>query len=146
MCNAVDALASAFWVTRREKYAERALLLLRTWFIDESTRMNPHLKYAEGVPGIWEGTSWGIIDTFQIPSLFDSIAMLHSSKAWTKADTDGLNRWARDYLQWLLTDRNGKAERARYYALTPAGRKRLREETAVWRRYSRAVEAVLQGA
>ncbi len=36
--------------------------------------------------------------------------------------------------------------RARYYSLTPAGRKRLREETATWRRYARAVEAVLQGA
>lgn len=35
--------------------------------------------------------------------------------------------------------------RARYYTLTPAGRKRLREETAGWRRYARAVEAVLQG-
>jgi PadR family transcriptional regulator PadR len=35
--------------------------------------------------------------------------------------------------------------RARYYTLTPAGRKRLREETANWRRYSRAVEAVLEG-
>ena len=36
--------------------------------------------------------------------------------------------------------------RARFYSLTPAGRKRLREETANWRRYARAVEAVLQGA
>ena len=31
------------------------------------------------------------------------------------------------------------------YTLTPAGRKRLRVEAANWRRYSRAVEAVLQG-
>ena len=36
--------------------------------------------------------------------------------------------------------------RARFYALTPAGRKRLREETINWRRYARAVDAVLQGA
>jgi PadR family transcriptional regulator, regulatory protein PadR len=36
--------------------------------------------------------------------------------------------------------------RARYYTLTAVGRKRLREDTAAWRRYSRAVEAVLQGA
>ncbi len=36
--------------------------------------------------------------------------------------------------------------RARYYTLTAAGRKRLREETSNWRRYSRAVEAVLQEA
>ena len=36
--------------------------------------------------------------------------------------------------------------RARFYTLTPRGRKRLREETAKWRRYVRAVDAVLQGA
>ncbi len=35
--------------------------------------------------------------------------------------------------------------RARFYKLTPSGRKRLREETAIWRRYVRAVDAVLQG-
>ena len=46
-------------------------------------------------------------------------------------------------------DRQGLVEadnrRARYYRLTPPGRKRLREETANWRRYALAVEAVLQG-
>ena len=43
---------------------------------------------------------------------------------------------------WRLSDNN---RRARYYRLTPSGRKRLREETANWRRYALAVEAVLQG-
>jgi len=43
---------------------------------------------------------------------------------------------------WRPSENN---RRARYYSLTPAGRKRLREETANWRRYTRAVEAVLQG-
>lgn len=43
--------------------------------------------------------------------------------------------------EWRLSVNN---RRARYYTLTPAGRKRLRAETANWRRYSRAVEAVLQ--
>jgi PadR family transcriptional regulator len=35
--------------------------------------------------------------------------------------------------------------RARYYTLTPAGRTRLRADALNWRRYSRAVEAVLDG-
>ena len=43
--------------------------------------------------------------------------------------------------EWGASENN---RRARYYALTPSGRKRLREETASWRRYARAVEAVLQ--
>jgi PadR family transcriptional regulator PadR len=42
--------------------------------------------------------------------------------------------------EWRPSQNN---RRARYYALTPAGRRRLREETAGWRRYARAVEAVL---
>jgi PadR family transcriptional regulator PadR len=45
--------------------------------------------------------------------------------------------------EWRASENN---RRARYYTLTAAGRKRLREETANWRRYSRAIEAVLQGA
>jgi PadR family transcriptional regulator, regulatory protein PadR len=45
--------------------------------------------------------------------------------------------------EWRPSENN---RRARYYTLTTAGRKRLREETANWRRYSRAVEAVLAGA
>ena len=44
--------------------------------------------------------------------------------------------------EWAASENN---RRARYYELTPAGRKRLREETANWRRYARAIDAVLQG-
>ena len=43
--------------------------------------------------------------------------------------------------EWGPSDNN---RRARFYSLTPAGRRRLRDETTNWRRYSRAVEAVLQ--
>jgi transcriptional regulator len=42
--------------------------------------------------------------------------------------------------EWGPSENN---RRARYYTLTAGGRKRLREETANWRRYARAVEAVL---
>ena len=45
--------------------------------------------------------------------------------------------------EWGPSENN---RRARFYTLTAEGRKRLREETANWRRYTRAVDAVLQGA
>ena len=44
---------------------------------------------------------------------------------------------------WGVSENN---RRARYYALSSAGRRRLRAEAVTWRLYSRAVEAVLQGA
>jgi PadR family transcriptional regulator, regulatory protein PadR len=44
--------------------------------------------------------------------------------------------------EWRPSENN---RRARFYRLTRAGRRRLREEAAYWRRYARAVEAVLEG-
>jgi PadR family transcriptional regulator, regulatory protein PadR len=44
--------------------------------------------------------------------------------------------------EWGPSENN---RRARFYTLTAAGRKRLREETTNWRRYVRAVDAVLHG-
>ena len=45
--------------------------------------------------------------------------------------------------EWAASENN---RRARYYTLTSEGRSRLRDETAAWRRYTRAVGAVLEGA
>jgi transcriptional regulator len=55
----------------------------------------------------------------------------------------GLHRLERQDLvvsEWGLSDNN---RRARYYQLTPAGTRRLREETATWRAYAGAVFKVL---
>lgn len=45
--------------------------------------------------------------------------------------------------EWGQSDNN---RRARFYELTKDGRKRLREDAANWRRYARAVAAVLDEA
>src|SRR6202171_1119218 len=45
--------------------------------------------------------------------------------------------------EWGASDNN---RRAKFYALTAAGRKRLAEETEYWRRMSAAVARVLQTA
>jgi PadR family transcriptional regulator PadR len=43
--------------------------------------------------------------------------------------------------EWRLTD---DRRRGKYYSLTTAGRKRLREETASWTRYAHAIFAALE--
>jgi PadR family transcriptional regulator, regulatory protein PadR len=44
--------------------------------------------------------------------------------------------------EWQLTEEN---RRAKYYALTPAGRRAVTAETNSWRRYVQAVEFILEG-
>ena len=45
--------------------------------------------------------------------------------------------------EWGVSENN---RRAKYYALTPRGRQRLRAETATWKRYVLAVTNVLETA
>jgi PadR family transcriptional regulator len=44
---------------------------------------------------------------------------------------------------WGASENN---RRARYYSLTPQGRRRLVEQTAYWRSYAKALEAILRGS
>jgi len=45
MRDAVAALAAAYAIDGQEKYAEKAVALLRVFFLDEATRMNPSLLW-----------------------------------------------------------------------------------------------------
>lgn len=45
--------------------------------------------------------------------------------------------------EWGVSENN---RRARYYALTPAGRRQLKAEESAWRRYAAAVFKVLEPA
>ncbi len=107
---AVSTLALAYAYTGRKEYALHAAKLTRAWFLDPATRMNPHLRYGQYIPGINEGRGIGIIETRNLPELLDGLLLISSSPAWTKADDDGLQAWMRAYLTWLVESPHGREE------------------------------------
>jgi hypothetical protein len=113
-CNAMISstytLALAFYVFQDEKYAAKATTLLRAWFLDPATRMNPNMKYAQAVRGKNEGRGWGLIDTHRLPLTVDAIGLLEGSKSWTSADQEGLRDWFGKYLKWITENEQGKGE------------------------------------
>ncbi len=110
----VGTLALAYYLTEKDVYAEKAATLLRVWFLDPKTRMNPHLEFAQGIPGRCKGRSTGIIDTRCLSDLVDAIGLLAGSAAWTPKDQKGMVDWCAAYLQWLRTSKNGRqVDRAR---------------------------------
>lgn len=110
MRTAVETLALAYFLWGEERYAKHAARLLRTWFLDEATRMNPHLEFGQRIPGICEGRGIGICDTWALSCMVDYVAMLEGAQAWSSAEQDTLREWYRVYLRWLLSSENGKDE------------------------------------
>ena len=112
MVDAVHALALGYELTGREEYAARATLLVRAWFLDPETRMNPNLRFAQAVLGVNDGRGTGILDARGLPDVTDAIAMLRGSRSWTAADETGMKSWFSDYYTWLTTSKNGLDEAA----------------------------------
>lgn len=106
----VRSLALAWFYNGDKQYAVKAQQMLKAWFLDKQTRMNPNLNYAQAIPGAIDGRGIGIIDTRVLIDVADSIALLQSSGLIPAQDLAGYKKWYADYTQWLLTSRNGFEE------------------------------------
>jgi hypothetical protein len=107
----VPALAAAWSLTRDRRYAAHAVSHLRAWFLDETTKMNPHLLYAQAIKGRFTGRGIGIIDTLHLVEVVRAIAVLEGSPALSSTVRHGVRDWFDRYLTWMTTHPYGQAER-----------------------------------
>jgi hypothetical protein len=103
MANNVYTLTLAFYYTQNKNYAQKANELLRVWFLNAETMMNPNLNFGQAIPGITQGRGIGIIETACFVPLMDAILLLHNSDAMPVSTYQGLQQWFIDYNHWLLT-------------------------------------------
>jgi Alginate lyase len=110
---AIYQLALAWFYTGDARYARRAELDLRTWFLDPATRMNPNLNFAQIIPCPGQPhTGIGIIESSEaLGQVIDAAAVLDSgAPGWTAADTAGMRSWLGQFQTWLSTSPEGQAE------------------------------------
>src|SRR5580704_12187825 len=60
MKDAVAALAAAYALTGDDRYVPKAAELLKVFFLDPQTRMNPNLNFAQAVLGKQTGSAFGV--------------------------------------------------------------------------------------
>ncbi|MFA6087111.1 alginate lyase family protein [Mucilaginibacter sp.] len=106
----VRKLGAAYYFTGTEAYAQKAVTMLKVFFLDADTKMNPNLNYAQYIPGINDGRGIGIIETAGLINIPDAMAFLQGSKSLNADVNNGIKKWFKDYLTWLQTNKNGVAE------------------------------------
>lgn len=112
MASGVTTLSLAWYFSDEEKYARKAVEMLRTWFINKDTRMNPHLEYAQIVPGQNgdKGRCYGLIDAYSFVEMLDAVQLLEGSKSFTRKDRKRLKDWFGRFLEWMLNSAQGQEE------------------------------------
>jgi hypothetical protein len=100
-------LTTAYRITNDQKYADKAVVFLKKFFLDDETKMNPHLLYAQAIPGVCEGRGIGIIDTLHLIDIPVAIDILKDSAAMPAGIYNGLQKWFSQYLHWMSTHKQG---------------------------------------
>lgn len=134
MADHVDTLTFAYACTGEERFAEKAAIFLRTWFLDPRTGMRPNMLFAQYIPGDKVATPWkqyparfvpgvegrkgiyvsfgGVIEDVSLIPLTDCFRLLRRSRHWSDSDESGMRTWYAAYARWLRTHQHGLDEAA----------------------------------
>jgi hypothetical protein len=113
MANAVTTLSLAYFYGGKPQYAKKAVKLLKVWFLDEKTGMNPNLNYAQFTPGSNDnkGRPSGLIDSYSFVEMLNAVKLLETSKYYTAKEKAGLQNWFKEFIKWWETDKNAIVEK-----------------------------------
>jgi len=111
MCDTVFTLGAAAFLLDDPRYLKRASRVIRTWFVDPKTRMNPHLEYSQAIPGANDGRGAGIIDGRVFIRAIQGMEFLAQTGAWDPKEQAAVRRWFEEYLKWLTESNNADDEK-----------------------------------
>ena len=99
-----ETLGLVYHLTGEEKYAKKAAELLRVWFLDEETLMNPNVNHAQCRPGHNLGSKSGVLDSRILIQALEGSLLIKGSGELSDAEYEQLRAWVGAYFEWLTTD------------------------------------------
>lgn len=113
MSDTVLLLSQAGFFLDNQEYINRAVSLIDTWFINDSTRMNPHLEYGQAIRGVCDGRGIGIIETKTLLSVIHAAGFIEEFGVF-KEELSHLKEWFAQYLKWMNESKKGIDEKNWY--------------------------------
>jgi len=122
MCDAVTILSLAYYYTNEDRYAKKAVEILRAWFLNEETKMNPNLEYSGYTPVRYQskGSAGSLLDSYPFIEMLNSIQLLKQSQAYTDNDDTKLKAWFVTFADWMQANERIKDDKTikEEYAIT----------------------------
>jgi hypothetical protein len=110
---ALEKLSLAYFFSDNDAYAQKSITLLKAWFINPETKMNPNLNFGQGIPGVNTGREFGIIEFKEIVRIITAIEILENTKKLDVVSSKSLRQWMTDYLFWLENDKMAVLEKTK---------------------------------
>ncbi|ORX84781.1 chondroitin AC/alginate lyase [Basidiobolus meristosporus CBS 931.73] len=113
MALCVSTLSLAYCYVEDSRYLKHAWDLLRVWFLDPQTRMNPNVNYGQIRPNCSEGgTFTGMMGTRGLVLVANSVLLIKTAEY--EADMVQLKQWFTEYVNWISESELAlRAKRAR---------------------------------
>lgn len=111
--SAVKTLKKAYTISNKKKYANKNIVLIKAWFLNDETKMNPNVNFGQYLPGDSEGRCFGIIEFGGLTAVLHFLEIAKANNLLDSETEKGMHIWFTEYSNWLKNSKLGKQEAIR---------------------------------
>lgn len=100
----IETLSWAFYFSENKKYANKAIDLIKIWYINAETKVNPNINFGQSVPGAADGRKAGVQEWLNQYHVITALQIFEQAGVLPSIIKQYMDIWMTSYLRWLLTD------------------------------------------
>lgn len=102
--DAVEKLSWSYYFSEDKRFAEKAIELIKVWYLNPETKVNPNINFGQGVPGLSNGSKAGVHEWCDQSNVITALQMFENDGVLPLEIKKGMEIWFNDYLHWLITE------------------------------------------
>ncbi len=110
MMDALTVLNLAYHLSGEERFGTKIHEIMRVWYLDPETRVNPNINFGQGIPGVNNGRPIGVIEWTSIRHVVTSAELLQQNALMPLDEQLAMRDWFTRYTDWLINSPIGMAE------------------------------------
>lgn len=107
---ALTTLNLAYFLSGDERYGAKIRDIIRIWYLDPATRVNPNINFGQGIPGVNNGRPIGVIEWTAIRHVVTSVELLRENGLMPLDEQLAMRDWFTRYTDWLINSPIGIGE------------------------------------